>query len=68
MLVIVQNLPVPFDRRVWLECQTLVDAGYRVAVICPKGEGDPSYEHLQGVDIYKYRPVARGQRHGRVPL
>ena len=57
VLVIVQNLPVPFDRRVWLECQALVDAGYRVAVICPKGKGDPSYEHLQGVDIYKYRPA-----------
>ena len=23
VLILVQNLPVPFDRRVWLECQTL---------------------------------------------
>jgi hypothetical protein len=37
VLIIVQNLPVPFDRRVWLECQALVSAGYRVAVVCPKG-------------------------------
>lgn len=32
---------VPFDRPVWLECQALVSAGYRVAVVCPKGSGDP---------------------------
>ena len=31
-LIIVQNLPVPFDRRVWLECQALRDAGYDVTV------------------------------------
>jgi hypothetical protein len=37
ILIIVQNLPVPFDRRVWLECRTLTRAGYQVAVVCPKG-------------------------------
>ena len=41
ILIIVQNLPVPFDRRVWLECQSLTSAGHQVAVICPKGDGDP---------------------------
>jgi glycosyltransferase involved in cell wall biosynthesis len=56
VLIIVQNLPVPLDRRVWLECQTLVAAGYGVAVICPKGPGDPSYEQLDGVHLYKYSP------------
>jgi glycosyltransferase involved in cell wall biosynthesis len=61
-LIIVQNLSVPFDRRVWLECQTLVAAGYGVSVICPKGPGDPSYQLLEGVHLHKYRPapVARG--------
>ena len=58
ILIIVQNLPVPFDRRVWLECQTLRDAGYQVAVICPKGPGDPGYAVLDGVELYKYRPYA----------
>ena len=38
LLIIVQNLPVPFDRRVWLECQVLTSAGYHVAVVCPKGQ------------------------------
>jgi glycosyltransferase involved in cell wall biosynthesis len=59
-LIIVQNLPVPFDRRVWLECQALVSAGYRVAVICPKGRDDPSFQVIDSVDIYQYQPYAPG--------
>jgi glycosyltransferase involved in cell wall biosynthesis len=60
ILIIVQNLPVPFDRRVWLECQALVSAGYRVAVVCPKGSGDPDYQVIDSVELYKYRPYAPG--------
>jgi glycosyltransferase involved in cell wall biosynthesis len=62
VLIIVQNLPVPFDRRVWLECRALVEAGYRVAVICPKGPGDPKHHAVEGVEIYKYRPYRPTQR------
>jgi glycosyltransferase involved in cell wall biosynthesis len=51
---------VPFDRRVWLECQALVAAGYRVAVVCPKGRGDPRYQVIGGVELHKYRPYAPG--------
>ncbi|WP_167042582.1 glycosyltransferase family 4 protein [Salinibacterium sp. ZJ454] len=57
VLIIVQNLPVPLDRRVWLECQALIARGYRVSVICPKGPGDPARQHIDGVDIYKYPPA-----------
>lgn len=62
VLIIVENLPVPLDRRVWLECQALIARGYRVSVICPKGPGDPSRQRIDGVDIYKYSPApeARG--------
>jgi glycosyltransferase involved in cell wall biosynthesis len=56
VLIIVQNLPVPLDRRVWLECQALTAAGYEVSVICPKGPGDPGYQLLEGVHLYKYAP------------
>ncbi|PWW21370.1 glycosyltransferase involved in cell wall biosynthesis [Geodermatophilus normandii] len=57
VLVIVQNLPVPLDRRVWLECQALVAEGIGVSVICPKGPGDPSFAVIDGVPVYKYRPA-----------
>jgi len=57
VLIIVQNLPVPLDRRVWLECQALIARGYRVSVICPKGPGDPARQRIEGVDIYKYKPA-----------
>ena len=57
VLIIVQNLPVPFDRRVWLECNALVNAGYGVSVICPKGKGDEKYCEINGINIYKYRPA-----------
>jgi glycosyltransferase involved in cell wall biosynthesis len=60
VLIIVQNLPVPFDRRVWLECKALVAAGYDVSVVCPKGKNDPSYEVIDTVRLYKYRPYAPG--------
>ena len=56
VLIIVQNLPVPLDRRVWLECQALVAAGYEVSVICPRSSGDPRYELHEGVHLYKYSP------------
>jgi len=55
VLIIVQNLPVPFDRRVWLEAQTLTHNGFKVSVISPKGEDDPGYEVIGGVRIYRYR-------------
>ena len=60
ILIIVQNLPVPFDRRVWLECQALTSAGYQVAVVCPKGRGEPAYEVIDSVELYRYRPYAPG--------
>ncbi|WP_347354669.1 glycosyltransferase family 4 protein [Intrasporangium sp.] len=61
VLIIVQNLPVPLDRRVWLECQALRERGYEVSVICPQGPGDPAYEVIDGVHIYKYRPAPQAE-------
>lgn len=55
ILIIVENLPVPFDTRVWQEATTLVQNGYTVSVICPKGKGyDKEFEILQGVNIYRH--------------
>ena len=60
MLIIVQNLHVPFDRRVWLECRTLHEAGYDVTVICPRGPDSKPHEWLDGVEVFTYRPYAPG--------
>jgi glycosyltransferase involved in cell wall biosynthesis len=55
VLIVVENLPVPFDRRVWLEATTLAAAGYQVAVICPQGRGfDADHEVLDGVEIWRH--------------
>jgi hypothetical protein len=52
ILIIVENLPLPFDRRVWQEARTLKAAGAEVSIICPKGKGyDARYELLDGVHI-----------------
>jgi glycosyltransferase involved in cell wall biosynthesis len=55
--IIVENLPVPVDRRVWSEARALRDAGYVVSVICPKGKKScaASYELLDGIHIYRHR-------------
>lgn len=52
--MLVENLPVPFDRRVWMESTTLKDAGYDVTVICPRGRAAGYYEVLDGITIYRY--------------
>ncbi len=55
VLIIVENLPVPFDRRVWQEATTLRDAGYEVSVICPKGDdAASSHEVLDGIHVYRH--------------
>ena len=58
ILIIVENLPCPFDRRVWQEALALRSYGYQVSIICPKGRGfDAPYECLEGVHIYRHRLV-----------
>lgn len=55
VLVIVENLPVPFDRRVWNEATTLRDAGYDVTVICPKGAGAlRNFEIIEEIRVYRH--------------
>jgi glycosyltransferase involved in cell wall biosynthesis len=56
VLIIVENLPVPFDRRVWSEATTLREAGYEVFVICPQGRGlDAAEETIDGIHIFRHR-------------
>ena len=58
VLIIVENLPVPPDRRVWQECQALRDAGYTVLVISPKMKSFVTpHEVIQGIHIYRHKIV-----------
>lgn len=55
VLIIVENLPVPLDRRVWSEATALNEAGYEVFVICPKSNGfNKSREFINGIHIYRH--------------
>ena len=55
VLILVENLPSPFDRRVWQEATTLTANGYLVTIICPTGKGfEDAYECVEGVHIYRY--------------
>ncbi len=56
VLILVENLPSPFDRRVWQEATTLHAHGYEVSIICPTGKGYESrYEEFEGIHIYRYK-------------
>ncbi len=53
-MILVENLPVPMDRRVWQEAQALTEAGYTVSVISPRPHEEPEYMELEGVHLYRY--------------
>jgi glycosyltransferase involved in cell wall biosynthesis len=55
VLIIVENLPCPFDRRVWQEARALTAAGYTVSIICPKAPAfEKSFERIDGIDIHRH--------------
>jgi glycosyltransferase involved in cell wall biosynthesis len=55
VLIIVENLPCPFDRRVMQEARTLTAAGYVVSIISPKAKGyEKSFERIDGIDIHRH--------------
>jgi glycosyltransferase involved in cell wall biosynthesis len=62
VLFIVENLPSPFDRRVWQEATTLREAGYQVSIICPTGEGyRQKHEEIDGICIYRHELPTEGK-------
>lgn len=55
VLILIENLPAPFDRRVWQQATTLQAAGYGVSIICPTGKGyEARHECLNGIHIYRH--------------
>lgn len=62
VLFLVENLPSPFDRRVWQEATTLRDAGYTVSIVCPTGRGhEKTFEAIDGIHIWRYRLPLEGE-------
>ena len=65
ILIIIENLPAPFDRRVWQEACTLRENGAEVSIICPKMKGyTKGFERIAGIDIYRHPLPLEG--HGAV--
>ncbi|HET6643924.1 MAG TPA: glycosyltransferase family 4 protein [Fimbriimonadales bacterium] len=61
VLFIVENLPSPFDRRVWQEATTLHDNGFTVSIICPTGKGfEKKFEIIDGIAIYRHNLPTEG--------
>lgn len=55
ILIILENLPVPFAKRIWNEAKTLKEAGYGVSVIAPRGKGcEKNFEIIDGISIYRH--------------
>jgi glycosyltransferase involved in cell wall biosynthesis len=62
VLFLVENLPSPFDRRVWQEATALRDAGYAISIICPTGKGyEKKFEEIDGIAIHRYHLPVEGQ-------
>jgi glycosyltransferase involved in cell wall biosynthesis len=61
ILIIVENIPVPFDTRVWKEATSLQTNGYEVTVLCPRAKGcSAPYELLENVHIYRHPTAKEG--------
>lgn len=62
VLILVENLPSPFDRRVWQEATTLRDAGYVVSIICPTGTGcEKKFELIDAIAVWRYALPLEGE-------
>ncbi len=62
VLILVENLPSPFDRRVWQEATTLAAHGYGVSIVCPTGKGcEAHYEEIDGIHIHRYDLRTEGE-------
>jgi glycosyltransferase involved in cell wall biosynthesis len=55
VLIVIENLPAPFDRRVWQEATALREAGYEVSIVCPRMRGyEAPFECIDGIEIHRH--------------
>lgn len=69
VLMLIENGPFPFDRRMRHLAEALCGAGYKVSVICPKGKEHDrsSFEVVDGIKVYRYpQPFHASTRLGYV--
>lgn len=62
VLILVENLPVPHDRRVWLEATSLQQAGFHVSVISPCPPKAKGWDVIDDVHVYRYNPPPTTRR------
>lgn len=55
VLMLLENNPFELDIRPMSEARTLVKAGYRVSVICPRLPDGKGQEAVEGVRLYQFR-------------
>lgn len=62
VLIVVENMSVPSDRRVWKQATSLRSLGYDVSVICPRSELDAETRTVvDGIEIHRHDvPAAAG--------
>jgi len=70
ILMLVENVPAPADRRVWNEAMTLRDQGYQISIISPKGTSKhgESYSLIENIHIYRYSLPAIEQKYLAYPV
>ncbi len=62
VLIIVENLPCPFDRRVWQEAHALRDANYQISIICPTSKDyEKRFEIIDDIHIYRHPLPIEGE-------
>ena len=58
VLMLVENMSVPRDRRVWAEARALHAAGFRVTVVSPIGRGRDTERRtvIDGIAVERFKP------------
>jgi len=57
VVILLENLPVSRDRRVWREAEALRDAGFLVTTICPADGNRRSVEVVDGIEVRSFKPA-----------
>jgi glycosyltransferase involved in cell wall biosynthesis len=66
-VIVVLNLPVPDDHRVWAQAEALRDDGAAVTVVCPAiRDKTPGSQTIDGIDVVYFRSFEGAGRLGTI--